>query len=59
MLVRLFIDHKDKDKKKSWEARHKVNKNYNSKHSPIYHSKKLLWTEPTLKGAIKKYEKET
>jgi len=53
-----FIDHKDKDKKKSWEARHKVNKNYNSKHSPIYHSKKLLWTEPTLKEAIKKYEKE-
>ncbi len=53
-----FIDHKDKDKKKAWEARHKVNKNYKSKHSPIYHSKKLLWTEPTLKEAIKKYEKE-
>lgn len=53
-----FIDHKDKDKKKAWEARHKVNKNYKSKHSAIYHSKKLLWNEPTLKEAIKKYEKE-
>ncbi len=53
-----FVNHKDKTKKKNWEARHKVNPNYNSKHSGIYHSRKLLWTEPTLDKAIKKYEKE-
>ncbi len=53
-----FVDHKDKTKKKNWEARHSTNPNYNSKHSGIYHSRKLLWTEPTLKQAIKKYEKE-
>ena len=53
-----FIDHKDEKKKAAWIARHKNDKNYNSKHSGIYHSRKLLWTEPTLKEAIKKYEKE-
>jgi|TARA_R110000824_G_scaffold263691_2_gene452487 hypothetical protein len=53
-----FIDHKDSDKKSAWYARHKNDKNWNSKHSGIYHSRKLLWTEPTLDKAINKYEKE-
>jgi hypothetical protein len=53
-----FIDHQDQKKKDAWIARHKNDKNYNSKHSGIYHSRKLLWTEPTLAKAIKKYEKE-
>tara|TARA_Y100000356_G_C11235498_1_gene277565 strand:- start:666 stop:956 length:291 start_codon:yes stop_codon:yes gene_type:complete len=53
-----YIDHKNEDKKKAWKARHKEDKNYNSKHSGIYHSRKLLWEEPTLDKAIKKYEKE-
>jgi hypothetical protein len=53
-----FIDHKDKLKKKAWYARHKGDKNFNSKHSGIFHSKELLWTEPTLNKAIKKYEKK-
>lgn len=53
-----FIDHKDKKLKQAWIARHKNDKNYNSKHSGIYHSRKLLWSEPTLKQAIAKYEKE-
>ena len=53
-----FVNHKDKTKKKNWEARHKDDKGYNSKHSGIYHSKKLLWSEPTLEKAISKYEKE-
>ena len=53
-----FIDHQDEKKKTAWIARHKKNKNYNSKHSAIYHSRKLLWTEPTLNKAVKKYEKE-
>ena len=53
-----FIDHQDEKKKAAWQSRHKVNKNYNSKHSGIYHSRKLLWSAPTLKQAIKDYEKE-
>ena len=57
-IGKTFIDHKDKNLKKAWEARHKNDKNYNSKHSGIYHSRKLLWSEPTLKQAIAKYEKE-
>jgi hypothetical protein len=53
-----FIDHKDVKIKKDWIARHKNDKNFNNKHSGIYHSRKLLWSEPTLKQAIAKYEKE-
>ncbi len=53
-----FIDHKDEKKKKAWFARHRLDKNFYNKHSGIHHSWKLLWTEPTLKEAIKKYEKE-
>lgn len=51
-----FIDHKDTKKKRNWEARHKGDKNYNNKHSGIYYSRHLLWTEPTLSKAIKKLE---
>jgi len=57
-IGKTFIDHKDEKKKSAWIARHKVNPNYNNKHSGIYHSRKLLWTEPTLEKAIKKYQKE-
>ena len=53
-----FIDHKDEKKKDAWIQRHKGDNNYNSKHSGIYHSRKLLWSKPTLKEAIKEYEKE-
>ena len=53
-----FIDHKDDKLKQAWIARHKNDRNYNSKHSGIYHSRKLLWSEPTLRQAITKYEKE-
>lgn len=51
-----FIDHQDSKKKDAWHARHKGDRHYNSKHSGIYHSRKLLWSEPTLSEAIKKYE---
>ena len=53
-----FIDHKDEKKKKAWIARHKKDANYNSQHSGIYHSRMLLWSEPTLAKAIKKYEQK-
>jgi len=52
-----FIDHKDHKKKTAWIARHKHNKNYNKKHSSIYHSRHLLWSKPSLVSAIKAYEK--
>ena len=51
-----FIDHNDTKKKLAWKARHSPNKNYNSKHSAIYHSKELLWTKPTLAQSIRAYE---
>lgn len=57
-IGKTFIDHKDEKKKSNWIARHKVNKNWNDKHSAIYHSRKLLWNEDTLTKSIKKYEKE-
>jgi len=53
-----YIDHQDDKKKEAWYARHKNDKGWDNKHSGIYHSRKLLWTEPTLAKAIKKYEKE-
>ncbi len=53
-----FIDHQDEKKKEAWIARHKGDKNYNKFHSGIHTARKLLWTEPKLKDAIKKYEKE-
>ena len=52
-----FIDNRTEKEKQNWIARHKSNKNWNSFHSPIYHSRMLLWTEKTLDKAIKKYEK--
>ena len=57
-IGKTFIDHRDEKIKRAWIARHRTNPNYNSKHSGIYHSRKLLWSEPTLKQAIAKYEKE-
>ena len=53
-----YIDHQDDKKKEAWIARHRGDKNWDSKHSGIYHSRYLLWTKPTLKEAIKDYEKK-
>jgi|TARA_R100000084_G_C4649655_1_gene148917 hypothetical protein len=52
-----FIDGRTEKEKDNWISRHKVNPNWNSTHSAIYHSRMLLWTEKTLDKAIKKYEK--
>ena len=53
-----YIDHQDAKKKRAWIMRHQQDKGWNNPHSGIYHSRKLLWSEPTLEKAIKKYEKE-
>ena len=52
-----FIDGRTEKEKQNWEARHKKNKNWDNKHSGIFFSRYLLWSEPTLKEAIKKLEK--
>jgi len=51
-----YIDHNDDKKKAAWIARHKKDKNYNNKHSGIFHSRELLWTEKNLNKSIKRYE---
>jgi len=53
-----FIDGRTEKEKQNWMARHRVNKNWDNKHSSMYYSRMLLWTEPTLKEAIKKLEKK-
>jgi len=40
---RTYIDHGDDKKKKAWEARHSVNKNWDSIHSPIFWARYILW----------------
>ena len=51
-----FIDGRTQKEKENWINRHRKTKSYNSKHSALYHSRKLLWNKPTLKEAIKEYE---
>ena len=53
-----FIDGRTEKERLAWHARHRGDKGYNNKHSGIYYSRHLLWTEPTLKEAIKKLEKK-
>jgi hypothetical protein len=48
-----FIDNATEKQKSNWVARHSTNKNYNSKHSPIFYSRNLLWETPNLKKNIK------
>ena len=52
-----FIDGRTQSERENWIKRHSVNKNWNNKHSGIFFSRYLLWTEPTLKEAIKNLEK--
>ena len=53
-----FIDGRTEKEKEAWIARHKNDKNWDNKHSGIYHSRFLLWHKPTLKESIKDYEKK-
>tara|TARA_R100000773_G_C4191841_1_gene97485 strand:+ start:664 stop:939 length:276 start_codon:yes stop_codon:yes gene_type:complete len=54
-----YIDHKDKEKRKNYRARHEVNekKFYNDPKRPATLSRFILWGEATnLNQAIKDYE---
>tara|TARA_R110000772_G_scaffold97213_1_gene196381 strand:+ start:56 stop:346 length:291 start_codon:yes stop_codon:yes gene_type:complete len=53
-----YIDHGDLKKKEAWIARHRVNVNWNNKHSGIYYSRHLLWEKKSLKENIKLLEKK-
>ena len=53
-----FIDGRTERERSAWIARHRKDRNWDSNHSAIYHSRWLLWTEPTLSKAIKRYEKK-
>lgn len=53
-----YIDGRTDKEKQAWIARHRVNKNWDNPHSGIYYSRYLLWTERSLKDAIKALEKK-
>jgi hypothetical protein len=54
-----FIDCRSEKEKKAWEARHKDDKGYNSKHAGIFYSRNLLWGETkSLKKNIDKLSKK-
>ena len=55
---RTYIDGRSDVEKQAWIARHKGDKNWGNPHSGIYYSRYLLWTERSLKDAIKKLEKK-
>lgn len=55
--AKTFIDGRTEKERQAWIARHKDDRYYNDKMSGIYHSRMLLWTKPTLKDAIKAYER--
>ena len=56
-----YIDHKDKEKRKNYRARHDVNESkfYKDPYRPATLSRFILWGEATnLRDAIKDYEKK-
>jgi len=54
-----FIDGRTEKEKQNWINRHKMDRNYNNKHSGIYYSRFLLWGDNTdLKKNIKDLEKK-
>ena len=53
-----YIDGRTDKERQAWIARHRVNKNWDNPHSGIYYSRYLLWTERSLKDAIKALERK-
>jgi hypothetical protein len=57
-IGKTFIDGRTEKEKQNWVARHRVNKNWDNKHSSIFFSRHLLWGKHTdLKKNIKDLEK--
>ena len=58
-IGKTFVDGRTEKEKDAWIKRHKVNKNWNNKHSSIYYSRLLLWGKyKDLKKNIKDLEKK-
>ena len=53
-----YIDGRTDKEKDAWHARHKKDKGYDDPNAGIYYSRMLLWEEPSLKRAIKKFERK-
>ena len=47
-----YVDGATDQQKSAWYARHSVNKNFDSMHSPVFYSKSLLWNTNNLKKNI-------
>jgi hypothetical protein len=56
--ARTFIDGRTQKEKLAWIARHKNDGGYNDPKKGIYYSRYLLWTETSLKKAVKSLEKK-
>lgn len=53
-----FIDGRTEKERLAWIARHRKDKGYDDSTAGIYYSRFLLWTEPTLKKAVRALEKK-
>lgn len=53
-----YIDHKNKDKKEAWLARHKVRGDFNNYKSASSLAKNILWNKTTLTASINDYKKK-
>jgi hypothetical protein len=56
--ARTFIDDRTQKERLAWIARHRKDKGWDDPKSGIYYSRFLLWTEPTLKKAVRALEKK-
>lgn len=50
-----YIDHKDKQKRLNYIARHGVNENWTDPYAAATLSRYILWEKPTLSSAISNY----
>jgi hypothetical protein len=50
-----YTKHKDKDRRERYIARHRKRENWNDPLTAGTLSRYVLWSEPTLKGGIKRY----
>jgi hypothetical protein len=55
---RTYIDGRTDEERDAWIARHRADKNWDNPHSGVYYSRYLLWTERSLKDAIKALERK-
>ncbi len=56
--ARTFVDGRTEKERLAWEARHKNDGGYNDPKKGIFYSRMLLWSEPTLKKAVRALEKK-